>query len=229
MTANCTNFDWNIAANIATVLAALSAPLLAWWGLRAAAKLNVQATESGLLMALMYQYASQEMVDDLRVLVSWKKDKGDDFAGEWREENPIIAQHLAKYDKLHPALALILHLVECAATGQRGPVTEEAALRAAAWCEYLEAHARRCYGLLADDGLRSAQALAEKVKQGKLSDGFTARAVRRNQWRCLTRDEAVPAALDWLEDEGWLRADQVGARRRERGGAPGATSSIPRS
>ncbi|MGH8588950.1 MAG: YfjI family protein, partial [Gammaproteobacteria bacterium] len=32
------------------------------------------------------------------------------------EEHPIIAQHLAKFDKLMPALALILHLSECAAT-----------------------------------------------------------------------------------------------------------------
>jgi hypothetical protein len=83
-------------------------------------------------------------------------------------------------------------------------------LRAAAWCEYLEAHARRCYGLLTDDGLRAAQALADKVRQGKLPDGFTARHVRRSQWRYLTRDEAIQAALDWLEDESWLRADQVG-------------------
>jgi hypothetical protein len=126
------------------------------------------------------------------------------------EEHPITAQHLAKFDKLFPALALILHLVGCAATGQRGPVTAEAALRAAAWCEYLEAHARRCYGLLTDDGLRAAQALADKIRQGKLPDGFTARDVRRNQWRYLTVDEAIQAALDWLEDEGWLRADQVG-------------------
>lgn len=126
------------------------------------------------------------------------------------EDHPIIAQHLAKFDKLFPALALILHLVDCAATGQRGAVTVESALRAAAWCEYLEAHARRCYGLLTDDGLRAAQALADKVRQGKLADGFTARDVRRNQWRALTTDEAVQAALDWLEDEGWLRADEVG-------------------
>ena len=126
------------------------------------------------------------------------------------EDHPIIAQHLAKFDKLFPALALILHLVDCAATGQRGPVKVESALRAAAWCDYLEAHARRCYGLLTDDGLRAAQALADKVRQGKLADGFTARDVRRNQWRGLTTDEAVQAALDWLEDEGWLRADEVG-------------------
>jgi hypothetical protein len=123
------------------------------------------------------------------------------------EDNPIIQQHLAKYDKLFPALALIFHLVDCAANGRGGPVTAEAALRAAAWCEYLEAHARRCYGLLADDGLRAAQALAEKLLKGKLGDGFTARDVRRNQWRYLTTEEAVQAALDWLEDEVWLVAE----------------------
>ena len=126
------------------------------------------------------------------------------------EDHPIIAQHLSKFDKLFPALALILHLVDCVGTGQRGPVTAEAAMRAAAWCEYLEAHARRCYGLLIDDGLRAAQALADKVRQGKLSDGFTARDVRRNQWRYLTTDDAVQAALDWLEDENWLQSEEVG-------------------
>ncbi|RYF47359.1 MAG: DUF3987 domain-containing protein, partial [Cytophagaceae bacterium] len=126
------------------------------------------------------------------------------------EDHPIIAQHLSKFDKLFPALALILHLVDCMATGQRGPVTVEAAMRAAAWCEYLEAHARRCYGFLIDNGLRAAQALADKVRQGKLSDGFTARDVRRNQWRYLTSDEAVQAALDWLEDEDWLQSEEVG-------------------
>jgi hypothetical protein len=126
------------------------------------------------------------------------------------EDHPIIVQHLAKFDKLFPALALILHLIDCAATGARGPVSKEAAIRAAALCEYLESHARRCYGLLMDDGLRAALALADKVRQGKLPDGFTARDVRRNQWRSLTTEEAVQAALDWLEDEGWLRAGQVG-------------------
>ena len=126
------------------------------------------------------------------------------------EEQPMIAQHLTKFDKLFPALALIFHLVDCVTNGAMGAVTEQAALRAAAWCEYLEAHARRCYGLLADDGLRAAQALADKVKQGKLADHFTARDVRRNQWRYLTSEEAVQAALDWLEDEHWLIGEQIG-------------------
>ncbi len=126
------------------------------------------------------------------------------------EDEPIIQQHLAKFDKLFPALALIFHLVEGAAEGVRGPVSRGAALRAAAWCEFLEAHARRCYGLLKDDGLRAAQALAAKLERGALEDGFTMRDVRRNQWRNLTADEAIQAALDWLEDEGWLRGEASG-------------------
>ena len=55
------------------------------------------------------------------------------------------------------------------------------------------------------------------MRQGKLTDGFTARDVRRNQWRNLTSDEAVQAALDWLEDEGWLRADEVGGAGQGKG------------
>ena len=126
------------------------------------------------------------------------------------EDEPLIRQHLAKFDKLFPALALVFHLVNCAAQGIRGPVSKEAALRAAAWCEYLEAHARRCYGLLKDDGLRAAQALAVKLERGALEDGFTLRDVRRNQWRSLTTDDAIQAALDWLEDEDWLRSEATG-------------------
>jgi hypothetical protein len=123
-----------------------------------------------------------------------------------REDQPLVQQHLAKFEKLLPALALLFHLVDCAASGQRGPVRKDSVLRAAGWCEYLETHARRCYGLLADDGLRAAKALADKLQQGKLKDGFTARDVRRNQWRYLTTTDAVDAALNWLEDDGWLRA-----------------------
>ncbi|MCX7902251.1 MAG: YfjI family protein, partial [Burkholderiaceae bacterium] len=126
------------------------------------------------------------------------------------EDQPIIRQHLAKFDKLFPALALVFHLIEGADNSVRGPVRKDSALRAAAWCEFLEAHARRCYGLLIDDGLRAAQALAAKLERGALEDGFTLRDVRRNQWRHLTTDQAIQAALDWLEDEGWLRGDVSG-------------------
>jgi len=142
------------------------------------------------------------------VFIEWSKDLHRERMPA--EDDPIIRQHLAKFDKLFPALALIFHLVDAAAEGTCGPVTKNAALRAAAWCEFLEAHARRCYGLLKDDGLRAAQALAAKLKHGALEDGFTLRDVRRNQWRNLTADEAIQAALDWLEDENWLRGETSG-------------------
>jgi len=130
------------------------------------------------------------------------------------EDNPLIQQHLAKYDKLFPALALIFHLVDCAAHGARGPITAGAARRAGAWCEYLEAHARRCYGLLKEVGQRAAQALAAKLRSGALQDGFTAREVVQKDWRGLTTSDAVQAGLDVLEDLGWLRGEETAKPRR---------------
>ena len=58
--------------------------------------------------------------------------------------------------------------------------------------------------------MRSAQALASRLKRGDIKDGFTLRDVRRNQWRSLTTDEAIQAALDWLEDEDWLTPENSG-------------------
>jgi hypothetical protein len=140
------------------------------------------------------------------------------------EDNLLIAQHLTKYDKLFPALALIFHLVDCAATGVRGTISNQSVLLAKAWCEYLESHARRCYGLLADKGLLAAQHLADKIKQGKLKDGFTARDVQRNRWSHLKTPEDVQAALIWLEDDKWLRSCQVNSG--EQGGRPTQTYQI---
>jgi hypothetical protein len=52
--------------------------------------------------------------------------------------------------------------------------------------------------------------LAAKLEREALDDGFTLRNVRRNQWRSLTADEAIEAALDWLEDEDWLSSEVTG-------------------
>lgn len=121
------------------------------------------------------------------------------------ESESVVQQHLAKYDKLLPALALIFHLVDCAAGGKPGPVSERAARMAVRWCDYLQSHARRCYGLLDGGGGYPARLLLDKIKAGKLEDGFTARDVVRKQWRGLTKDSAVQGALSRLEAAHWLR------------------------
>ena len=48
------------------------------------------------------------------------------------EDDAIIRQHLAKFDSLFCSLALIFHLIDCAAHGLRGPVSRASAIRAAA-------------------------------------------------------------------------------------------------
>ena len=144
------------------------------------------------------------------VFIEWMHDlQRERIPREQADGHPLIAQHLAKYEKLFAALALVLHLADCAATGARGPVSEAAALRAAAWCDYLEAHARRCYGLLADNGLRGAETLSRRIERGALADGFTAREVKRKGWQHRKTDAEVNAALDWLEGEEWLQAVQL--------------------
>ena len=138
------------------------------------------------------------------------------------ESDPLIRQHLAKYDKLFPALALVFHLIGMALDSGRTEISEACARRAAAWCDFLEAHARRCYGLLADEGLRSAKALAKRLQEPELPRNlnpanFTARDVYIKGWRYLKKVEDAETALDWLENKGWVRKQP---RIHDAGGRP---------
>ena len=126
------------------------------------------------------------------------------------EPDPLIQEHLGKYDGLFCQLAMIFHFVDCAANGYRGAVSEGSALLAAAWCEFLESHARRCYGLLHHDGFAGAYALSLKIADGTVEDGFTARDIRRNRWKHLTTAEDVEEAITKLIKREWLRPRAVG-------------------
>lgn len=117
------------------------------------------------------------------------------------EQNPLMVQHLAKYERLFCAVALILHLAQ----GHTGPVQMETALRAAACCSYLEGHARRVYALVDVARGSAAQTLSRRLLERKLpSDGFTARDVMRKGWTGLRSGPVVDAALTVLEDRGWV-------------------------
>jgi hypothetical protein len=120
-----------------------------------------------------------------------------------------MVEHLSKYRSLMPSLALIIHLVDVADGTAQGPVRLLAAQKAAAWCEYLESHARRIYGMGGRAELKAAQALAEKIEAGEVVDGFTPRDVYRNQWTSLTTKELVKKATDELMAAGWLRTEKI--------------------
>ena len=117
-----------------------------------------------------------------------------------QEQNPLMAQHWGKFEKLFCAIALILHLAE----GAIGPVKARSALRAAAWCQYLASHARRVYGLVETAKVSTARMLSRRLVEGKLDDGFTARDVLRKQWTGLTTTLQVEAALSLLEEHDWV-------------------------
>lgn len=68
--------------------------------------------------------------------------------------HPALESHFAKYRKLIPWLALIIHLADSGT----GPVSEEAMLKAVAWGDYLETHAFRAYGAISHPEVAAAKA-----------------------------------------------------------------------
>jgi hypothetical protein len=130
-----------------------------------------------------------------------------------KESFPLMRQHLAKFERLFCSIALIFHLTQV----RPGPaVSAETALRAAAWTQYLEGHARRIYGLLELQQVSAANALARKLSQGKLVDGFTVRDVQRKGWHGLKLSNAIEQALSVLEEYGYL----VGVEQQNPSGGP---------
>jgi len=84
-------------------------------------------------------------------------------------------------------------------------VSLEHAGQGAAWCDFLEAHARRIYGCIVSAELHSARELADKLRKGKLPSKFTTRDVYFKGWSGLTTPDEARAALRILEDASWVR------------------------
>lgn len=123
-----------------------------------------------------------------------------------QEANPLMRQHLAKFERLFCAAALILHL----SAGRIGAVGREAAMFALEWCTYLEGHARRVYALVETASIKSAQLLARRIKERKLPmDGFTARDVGRKGWVGIRDASEAEVALAVLQEHGWLLTDDL--------------------
>jgi hypothetical protein len=103
-----------------------------------------------------------------------------------------------------PSLALIFHLCEILPTASPPPVTLDPARCAAAWCDYLEAHARRIFHSVTARVDTAARLLGEKIKARKLPNPFTPRDVYRAQWTGLSEPADVTRALEQLEGLAWV-------------------------
>ncbi len=124
---------------------------------------------------------------------------------------PILVNHLAKYRSLVPSLALLLHLAD----GRTGPVGDESLLKACAWAEYLESHARRIYGTTRVCEAQTAGNLLKRIEKGELACPFTVRDVYySHHWAGLNSCKEVQNILDLLESHNLLiaREEKTGGR-----------------
>ena len=126
-----------------------------------------------------------------------------------------FVSHLGKYRSLMPSLALIFHMCH---RPNGTPVSIEAARMAAAWCDFLERHARKVYAVELNPGVESAHALAAKIKARVVEDGETLRIVYRKGWSHLKEPDQVDEAVSVLIECGWVRIERVDAG--ETGGRP---------
>ena len=153
-------------------------------------------------------------------------DEAQEFFNTWRgelelrlrtgEEHPVVVGHLAKYRSLMPSLALIFELMNFASQPVHTPPAAEgkvvalgSAELAAAWCDFLEAHAKRVYQGITAQVLTAAASLANKIKRHKLSNPFKAHTVYHAGWNGLASPEEVYGALEVLEEAAWVRRREI--------------------
>ncbi len=174
------------------------------------AAVGAVADDADQIAVLHFDAGAQELYDAWRTALE-NRLRGDELAGA-----EAFQSHISKYRSLMPALALLFHLVSVVAgDAEAGPVTLPATRLAAAWCDFLEAHARKVYHDELDDGAGAARLLAEKIGQGRVLDGMTVRDVYRHHWTGLATPAAVDRALATLTERGWLRVEP-----RSTGGRP---------
>jgi hypothetical protein len=121
------------------------------------------------------------------------------------KHSPALESHFSKYPRMIAAIALVIHLVD----GGVGPIGVVVTKKAIRWAGYLAMHAIRAYGASDNTAAQSAKALAEKIEQGSVQSGFTARSVQRNGWQYLSTKDDVAAALEWLVNTDCIVAEEI--------------------
>jgi len=112
-----------------------------------------------------------------------------------------------------PSLALLFELADNEPP-ETFLVSLEHARQAAAFCDYLEAHARRIYSMMISPQRQAAVEIGRHLANGwkHKEGGFSVRDVYRNDWRGLDTPEKVRPALEILVDAGWIRQLETSKR-----------------
>lgn len=136
--------------------------------------------------------------------------------------SPPVVAHLAKYRSLLPTLAGLFELADEAAVGNGVPeqltISIPHIAQAVEFCDYLESHANRVYSCVVSPESRAARELGRHIQKGDLPTAFKTREVYLRGWSGLGEPNKVRAALELLEDAGWLRP--LGVHQSLSGGRP---------
>jgi hypothetical protein len=175
---------------------------------------GARADEDGEVPYIRFDAEAQEVFD------GWRAEFEPRFREAVGEYPAAIESHFMKYRSLFASLALIFEAVDFVdnAEGAGKAVRKTSALRAAAWCEYLESHAMRVYSPTLDVTTAAAKTFLDRIEVGDVEHGAKVRGIYRNQWSQLTTPEEVAVAIEVLEEHGWVR--QVTAKPGPRGGRP---------
>ncbi len=119
------------------------------------------------------------------------------------EESPIMKQHLAKYSKLVPSLALIFHCIQLADKDSREDIKSNTLMLAIEWGKYLESHARRIYSF-ADISELVAEKLIQIIDYHDLKPVFSIRDIYSKHRSGLGRHE-VNIGIDLLLKENFIK------------------------
>jgi hypothetical protein len=116
---------------------------------------------------------------------------------------PAMRAHLAKFESAMPKLAALFALAD----GAIEEIDLHHARMAAAYCDYLEAHARRAYSPAIDRAKSGAIRLGARLRKGwrNTERFFSIRDVYQHDWTDLKTPEEVRAAVGILVDAGWVR------------------------
>ena len=177
-------------------------------------------SEDGSIPFVRFTPEAQELFD------VWRDELERRLRSDEMAATPAFESHLSKYRSLMPTLALLFHLVDYASAFGTPIVVRpqsdlslnvslDAARMAAAWCEYLEAHARKIYSIELNPGVEAAHALLSRVNSGSVCDGQSIRDIYKNHWKGLGTSTDVNQAIEVLVEHGWVRTQTI-----ETGGRP---------
>ena len=160
------------------------------------AEICAESDDDGDIPFLRFNADAQELFDEWRARLERRlREDG---------EHPAIESHLAKYRSLIPSIALLIHLAD---SPSGGAVSRQALEMAIRWGKYLESHARRIFAHAVNGDIVVARALAKKIEEGRVEDGFAVRDVYRQGWSLLATQADAKAATDMLVDLNWLREE----------------------